>query len=515
MTRAGTGAGAWAESGESPGRAGERETGADVGAESQAGAGERVRTGTGGRRRMRGSAGGDDRRQAAAGMKRPWPTREARPPQKQRTGQGAAAAAAVRERLDPENVRTFVNSSPGWLIATGLLLIVLCASAALATSNTVGDRQRALDVLLVETEPEANSAHRLYTSLSIADAAASTAFIAGGLEPQAVRDRYAQAVGEAAAELVIGAGDGDADVRLRTGIATGLPVYTGLVETARANNRSGYPVGAAYLSEASNQMQTTLLPMAEELEDHRSAAVEEAARRHVQPPWTAIMLLLVALTALAWAQTMLTRRWRRMLNPGLLAGSAAIVILLAWTVLAGSISATAMIAGRDEGTVPGSRLVESRILTQQARTAETLKLARRDATGDYDRIYDEGIARITDLLDGYPGKAPATDEVGAARAALDNWLASHRRMNEALAHGDYTGAAEIATGAGASQTAAAVDALDRALDGALDASRANQREHISRAARVLDFLAPGAMALGLVAVVGICAGIWPRLREYR
>jgi len=421
----------------------------------------------------------------------------------------------MRERLNPENVRAFANSSPGRLIAAGLLLIALCASATLVTSGTVGDRQGALDVLLAETEPEANSAHRLYTSLSIADAAASTAFIAGGLEPQTVRDRYSQAVGEAAAELVIGAGDGDADARLRTGIATGLPVYTGLVETARANNRSGYPVGAAYLSEASNQMQTKLLPMAEELEDHRSAAVEEAARRHVQPPWTAIVLLLVALGTLAWVQTILTRRWRRILNPGLLAGSAAMLILLAWTVIAGSISATAMIGGRDEGTVPGSRLVESRILTQQARTAETLKLARRDATGDYDRIYDEGIARITDLLDGYPDKAPATDEVGAARAALDRWRASHQRMNEALAHGDYTGAAEVATGPGASEAAAAVDALDRALDGALDESRANQREHISRAARVLDFLAPGAMALGLVAVGGICAGLWPRLREYR
>ncbi|WP_040799229.1 hypothetical protein [Nocardia higoensis] len=449
------------------------------------------------------------------GTRAPWPTRHARPPEKPGARQRAAAAAALRERLDPENVRAFANSSPGLLIAAGLLLIALCASAAVVASGTVGDRQLALDVLLTETEPDAHSAHRLYTSMSIADAAAATAFISGGLEPQTVRDRYTRAVGEAAAELVIGAGDSAADIRLRTGIATGLPVYTGLVETARADNRSGYPVGAAYLSEASHQMQGTLLPMAEELEDHRSAAVDEAARRHVVPPWTAIVLLLVALGALAWVQTMLARRWRRMLNPGLLAASAAMLILLAWTVIGGSISAAAMTSGRDEGTVPGSRLVESRILTHQARTAETLKLARRDASGDYDRIFDESTARITDLLEGYSDSAPATDEVGEAGVALARWLASHERMNEALARGDYTGAAEVATGSGASESAAAVDMLDSALDDALAQTRAHQREHTWRAARALDFLAPGALVLGLLAIGGVCAGLWPRLREYR
>lgn len=501
MTRAESGRGAGAGLG----------TGTDADPEAD----ERTRTAVRGTRAGPAPGGGDDRVPTTADTRQPWPTREARPPRKPRTGQRGAAAAAVRERLDPANVRAFATSSPGLLIAVGLLLIALCASAAVVTADMVGDRQLALDVLLAETEPEAHSAHRLYTSLSIADAAASTAFISGGLEPQTVRERYAQAVGAAAAEVVIGAGDAEADARLRTGIATGLPVYTGLVETARANNRSGYPVGAAYLSEASHQMQSTLLPMAEELEDHRSAAVDEAGRRHVRPPWTAIVLLLVALGALAWVQTLLTRRWRRVLNPGLLAASAAMLILLAWTVIAGSISAAAMIGGRDEGTVPGSRLVESRILTHQARTAETLKLARRDATGDYDRIYDESIARIADLLEGYPDEAPATDAVDSATAALDRWRASHQRMNDALARGDYPGAAQVATGSGVAETSAAVDALDLALDGALEETRVHQRDHISHAARALDFLSPGALVLVLLAIGGVCAGIWPRLREYR
>ncbi|WP_194816324.1 hypothetical protein [Nocardia sp. XZ_19_385] len=427
--------------------------------------------------------------------------------------------AKVREQLDPANVRSFAESSPGRLIAFGLLLIALCLAAGWVAAGAVSDRQHALDVLLDDTEPNAHSAHRLYTSLSIADAAAATAFIAGGVEPEAVRDRYAQAVGEAAAELVTQSGQAvdhnSPDHRLRTGIATGLPVYTGVIETARTNNRIGYPVGAAYLSEASNQMQTTLLPMAQELQGHRSDAVDAAQNHHVRPPWLAIALLIVTLGALGWVQRDLALRWRRTFNAGLLLACGSVVILLAWTVIAGAISATAVIQGRDEGAAPGSRLTETRILAQQARSAETLKLVNRDATGDYDRTYNTGIARMNELLAGYPKDAPAADHLVEARAALDRWRAAHQRMNETLDRGDFTGAAVVATGPGAADAAAQVEALDRALELGLDKTRSTLRGNISQAARVLDFLAPGALALGIAAAVFVGLGIWPRLREYR
>ncbi|WP_227997396.1 hypothetical protein [Nocardia australiensis] len=432
---------------------------------------------------------------------------------------GVPRTAAIRERLDPANLRSFVYSSPGRLIGIGLILIGLCLAAGSVTAETVSDRQHGLDVLLADTEPDAQSAQRLYTSLSVADAAASTAFIAGGLEPEAVRNRYSQALGEAAAELVIQSGNADQttdpDARLRTGIATGLPVYAGVIESARANNRIGYPVGAAYLSEASNQMQTSLLLMAQELEDHRSGAVDAAQRNHVRPPWPAVMVLMLALVALVWMQVELAKRWHRVINPGLLLAASAMLVLLAWTVIAGSVSATSMIRGRDGAAVPASRLTESRILTQQARSAETLKLVRRDATGDYDRTYDDSVNRLGELLDGYPTHAPASTDVATARAALDRWRAAHERMNDSLARGDFIGAGTAATGPGAADAAAQVDALDTALGNALTETRATLRGNISQAARVLDFLAPGAMVLGILAAGAVGIGIWPRLLEYR
>lgn len=431
-----------------------------------------------------------------------------------------AAAAAVREQLDATDLRSFARSSPAKLIAVGLVLLGLCLVAGVVTASQVSSRQHALDRLLESAEPDANSAQRLYTSLSVADAKAGTAFIFGGLEPQSVLDAYNQAIGEASAELVAQSTTGtnsavDPDVALRRGIATELPVYTELIQTARTNNRLGHPVGSAYLSEASNLMQTKMLPNAHELQQHRTSAIADIQRRHVRPPWLAIILPIVALAALVAAQVYLARRWHRLLNPGLLIATATLVVLLAWTITAGSISALSTTDGRDNGAVPNSELIESRILTQQARAAETLKLVRRDDSGDYDRIYNDATTQLTGLLAHYPHSAPATDDVAAARAALDRWREAHQRMNDALGRGDFPGGAVIAIGPGPTQATDSVNTLDSSLSHGIAVTRNTLRDNISGAARSLNVLSPGALTLAVLAALFVVGGLWPRLREYR
>ncbi|WP_216894274.1 hypothetical protein [Nocardia alni] len=428
-----------------------------------------------------------------------------------------AAATAVREQLDVTDLRSFARSSPARLVAVALALLILCLIAGGVTASEVSSRQHALDYLLNDAEPDANSAQRLYTSLSVADAQAGTAFIFGGLEPQAVLDGYNQAIGEAAAELVAQANhDTNAgDAQLRTGIATKLPVYTELIQTARTNNRLGHPVGAAYLSEASNLMQTTMLRQAQNLQQHRTAAIADIQRRHVRPPWLAIALPIVALAALVIAQWYLARRWHRVLNPGLLLASATLVVLLAWTVTGGLISAIATTDGRDNGAVPTSELTQSRILTQQARAAETLKMVRRDDSGDYDRTYNDATAKLTDLLTHYPHGAPAQADVAGARTALGHWREAHQRMNDALGRGDFPGAGIVAIGPGPTEATASMTALDSALANGIAETRNALRSNVSDAARTLDVLSPGALTLAVLAALFVAIGLWPRLREYR
>jgi hypothetical protein len=100
---------------------------------------------------------------------------------------------------------------------------------------------------------------RIYGALSLANTTAATAFLSGGVEPQEVRDRYDAAIGQASAGLVTASnGVSPNDIHsltLLADLSNELALYTGIVATARANNRAGHPIGVAYLSESCTLMQ--------------------------------------------------------------------------------------------------------------------------------------------------------------------------------------------------------------------------------------------------------------------
>ena len=103
-----------------------------------------------------------------------------------------------RSPTEPAHPRWwFAATTPGRILTIGLILAILGGLSAFATSTTINQRQQALTTVLKHTEPLAFAAGRLYTTLSVADAAAATAFIAQA-EPRIVRLRYEQAITDAA-----------------------------------------------------------------------------------------------------------------------------------------------------------------------------------------------------------------------------------------------------------------------------------------------------------------------------
>ena len=147
------------------------------------------------------------------------------------------------------------------------------------------------------TEPLANAAQGLYSSLSIADAAVTSSFISGAIEPLAVRDRYNQAIGDASNALVtatywVSSGDVES-LQLLTEMSRYLAVYTDLIATARANDNVGNPVGVAYLREASALTQNTILPLAERLYAEQERAVAHTLTHTAHLPATAITVTTV------------------------------------------------------------------------------------------------------------------------------------------------------------------------------------------------------------------------------
>ncbi|HRE02797.1 MAG TPA: hypothetical protein PLV68_15965, partial [Ilumatobacteraceae bacterium] len=100
-----------------------------------------------------------------------------------------------------------------------------------------------------------------------ADSIATTSFLVGGLEPAEQRARYEERLATAANQM--------AEQQLDQVSAT-LTTVAGLVEQARANNRQGFPVGAAYQRQASSVVRDDLLPALDVIERDTRTMVNDA-----------------------------------------------------------------------------------------------------------------------------------------------------------------------------------------------------------------------------------------------
>ncbi|CAM3082958.1 hypothetical protein DFJ75_4007 [Williamsia muralis] len=420
------------------------------------------------------------------------------------------------------NMRELAWTSPGKLMIISLVLLISSVVVGWYSSDTLDDRTTTLENMIVQTEPLAEASQVLYSSLSIADAAANSAFISGGLEPPELRERYNDAVATAAHALiqsVSGAAMDNTEIRQDlTTLSAQIPVYTGLIESARINNRLGNPVGSAYLGEASNMMQEMILPAAERLYAERADAIGDSRTNFTNAPWgvyTALMLLLAAMIA---AHLYVAKRSRRRFNLGLLVGIGCVLIGLLWLLVGGLLSVNSTANAENRGAVPLRELTQARILTQQARSDETLSLVRRGDQQELESGYATAVAQIDTVLTDYredDRKDVAEDSVSDAIDALALWRDAHAAILERTNAGDFNGATAIAVGDNPDGSAAAYSRLDTALVDGITDTRNTFRDDINTARVVIGYAGLGIMLLGIAAGIAAFVGIFPRIREYR
>jgi hypothetical protein len=424
-----------------------------------------------------------------------------------------------RSPTEPAHPRWwFVATTPGRILSIGVILAMLGGLSAFATSTTINQRQTALTTVLNHTEPLAFAAGRLYTTLSVADAAAATAFIAQA-EPRTVRERYEQAITDAAV-AVTRASSGLTDeplVQLLGRINAELAVYTGLIEIARTNNRAGNPVGSSYVSEASALMQSTILPDAQQLYHETSARVDAQTTASTQIP--APVILVVATTGLfgAFSHRWLARRTKRRINPGLVAGALAILVMVVWVGTALWISTSDSRSAKDTAAESLKTVTNMSISAQQARADETLSLIRRGDEEVRKQSFYERIDAMHQQLDEYLSRSDAVDkaDLQGADALLVQWRRADDRINSYISVGNYRAATQVALGTGEDDSTPAFDKLDHALGKAMEQSRNQLREDILEARRGLAGATVGGVVLSLGAAVAVALGLWPRLSEYR
>ncbi|MCU1697093.1 MAG: hypothetical protein JWR34_3156 [Mycobacterium sp.] len=404
-------------------------------------------------------------------------------------------------------LRRFARTTPGVVSVIAVVVAACCVLAGLVCGGQLDGRIAEHNAVLDRSEPLAYSAQKLYAALSAADAAAASAFLSGGIETVAMRTRYKQALADAASALAdVTAGTTDVQARTRVAeMSAKLAAYTGLVETARANDRQGFVIGSAYLREASTIMQTALLPGAEEIYSGDLTTLNDDQRAVGSLPTISLVLLGLVLAAIVVGSMILVRRTNRQFNLGLIVAAAAVLFVIGWIIVATRLAAGNIEHSQTQGTARFEHLAKARILAQQARTDETLQLIARGDITDREKSFAGHMDEVTALL----GTGPQ-----AAADAVAKWRASHRKQVEAYEAGDYDVAVAQAIGPDPDASAAQFDAVERSLRTEIEQTRATLRDRVSAAGARLAWSPTGTLVLMVVGAVVTVVGLWPRLKEF-
>lgn len=409
-----------------------------------------------------------------------------------------------------------------------MALLLLAFLSAVTGAYDVRDRAALLDDVTGRSGPLSVAALDIYQSLSEADATAASAFLAGGKEPAALRKRYQDSIARATSALATATAGANRDISAKavTDLGNQLPLYTGLVETARTYNRQGLPVGAAYLREASGLMRQQLLPAAQRLYQSETGGLATSQDSAAAFPWFAVAVALATLAALVFAQMSLSRRTNRVFNVGLLLATAATLAAMSWLGIASAVAGSQTERSRSAGSDEVGLLAEARIAASQARSDEALTLVARGTGQESEKHFTAMVGRLLgdgdDNTKGLLGRARARTSDPATRKVLDDaiataqrWLQAHQQLRKLDVDGQYNVAVALAIGTEPGSTASLSRQLDEHLARAVNQSNDRFSQHANRARGALFGADVAAVILMVFAALAAALGMQRRIVEYR
>jgi hypothetical protein len=435
-----------------------------------------------------------------------------------------ARGAWWRSRLDGAATPTRL----GLLLA--VLIVFSLAWGVLAGLTASQHASAAADVVAV-SEPLSLDAEQIYTSLSDAGATAASAFLAGGLEPAQARQRYQADITQAAikieaASALVGSSAArtelpgqlarktaaaDAAIGDDLAILSGqLPAYADEVGTARADNRLGLPLGAAYLREASDLLRTKLLPAAGDIYTRESALLTSSSAQATGLPLVVVAVLVglgigyVLVRSSRW----LARHTHRMVNYGLLLTALAGLVSLVWLAGAFALGRADLLHAQQQGSVPAQAFARAEVAALQAHADESLTLIDNSGEDSYQQDFE---AQAKALGPG-PGSLLTATGSSEAVAQAQAWYQAHKALRAQDDAGNH------ATAVTSAQTGAAAQAF-RKLSATLSEGITTHQATFDSSARsgrdAFTGLAIGMVVAALVMVAGCVWGLTRRLAEYR
>jgi hypothetical protein len=412
------------------------------------------------------------------------------------------------------------------LLLTAVVLLSLAWGAL--TAFAVNQYSSAASSVVAVREPLSLDAQQIFRHLSDADNTAATAFLAGGLEPPAARQRYLADVQAAGTEIenatAQGGGTlGGASADLAT-LSEDLPVYAGEIETARADNRQGFPVGAAYLREASDLMRSTLLPAANDMYAAENASLTSTSAQATGLPLVVVTIAigLGIVIVLVWVSRWLLRRTQRVLNAGLLLAGAAAVISLAWLAVAYAGARSDLLNAQARGSAPVEALARADIAALQAHADESITLIDNGGDDTYQTAYlhqqralGPGPGTLLTLAETAATGSQASGGATAAVRDAQSWYAAHAKLRTLDDNANHAAAVQSALGSGPNDAGTAFTKLSADFATGITAGQATFAASASAGADAFTGLEPVVIAAALVMAVGCAWGLSRRLAEYR
>ncbi|MER5794888.1 hypothetical protein [Streptomyces sp. NPDC001980] len=469
-----------------------------------------------------------------------------------------AARAALRRRLRstvPARLRLLRAATVLLAAALGALLLV-AGLAANGTWDDVADRDA----------PRTTSAASLNLALNDMDAQAANILLSSGDGGKGeLATPHAKAValyGDARREIghdlrtLAAAAQGNrADEKTVESITDDFAEYQELIGRALENDRraGGKPDALTDYREATDLLRNSLLPDARKLVSSNDAAFDShyaAARSALSGQLAAVLALgLLLLAVLGVLQWYLARRFRRNLNPGILAATVCTLVAVVLGTQLLTASATHLKVARHDAFDSVVALSRARAIAYDANADESRYLLdpqRRTRYADsflaksqqlYGiqgatlATYDAGLATTwqayradsTDLrftgefrreLDNitFPGERAAAEKTVDAYAVYER---DDRKIRALLAAGKEQQAVEFCMGWEAGTSNAHFGAWMTALDEVTGINRAHFDASVAAGRSEMTGRLPYACGLLLLAMVLTGLGLRPRLAEFR
>ncbi|HEY6532524.1 MAG TPA: hypothetical protein VIY72_09480 [Acidimicrobiales bacterium] len=383
-------------------------------------------------------------------------------------------------------------------VVTAILAGIFISVASFQRASRLNDAAAKTQQLVVLTDAR--------SQMAAAHAAATRAFLVGGVEDAEGRDAYLAAVDAATSDLNAAAASGIGDTAAIASIAEGVGAYRGTIEYARALNRQNLPLGSAYLRSAGDGLATEVVePLDAEIASVRGSIQTNA------PPVT-VALATIAVLAFAacfvWSSVLLLRHTRRYLNVGVvLGGGLVVVVLLAFLVATVGITSTVNDAV-DGPLRDTTQIAQARADVFDARSSMNLALIARGSGATFLARVDDDLADARTRL----GSVVGTDG-NRLDTALEDFSEQLQVVRDADSGGDYAEAVRLATvrdeGVGP-----AFDAFDQVSAQVLAARAAEADDALTSGRPWLLVLTVAAVLAGVLGAAAAWSGIGQRRKEY-